>query len=191
MEISPIFPMQPIPYFGEELEGEWIFEPKIDGWRLQIIKYKDERVEFWGRRLEKNPNWTKNLSYLIPYLKEIPPGTLLDSELYSTKGRRGIPSVMARTNLAKPIIYVFDIVFLNGVFIGDKPLRERKLLLRDLILKPPFYFLEYKPLEDWEIALRETLKMGFEGIVIKNLDSPYLISKSAPIATHHWRKIKG
>ncbi|MCD6490274.1 MAG: hypothetical protein J7K20_06090 [Thermodesulfobacterium sp.] len=62
--------------------------------------------------------------------------------------------------------------------------------MQPIPLKPPFYFLEYRPLGDLEIALKEALKMGFEGIVIKNLDSPYLISKSAPIATHHWRKIK-
>jgi len=191
MKISPIFPMQPIPYFGEKLEGEWIFEPKIDGWRLQIIKYEDGRIEFWGRRLEKHPNWTKNLSYLIPYLKELPSGTLLDSELYSTKGRRGIPSVMAKTGLAKPVIYVFDVVYFKGEFVGNKPLRERKLLLKEITLNPPFYFLEYKILESWETALKECLEKGFEGIVIKNLDSPYLISESAPIATHYWRKIKG
>ncbi|PMP95285.1 MAG: hypothetical protein C0169_05520, partial [Thermodesulfobacterium geofontis] len=155
------------------------------------IKYENGKVEFWGRRLEKHPNWTKNLSYLIPYLEDLPPGTLLDSELYSTKGRRGIPSVMAKTGFAKPIIYVFDVVFFNETFVGEKQLRERKSILKGILLKPPFYFLEYKPLEDWENALKETLKMGFEGIVIKNLESPYLISKSAPVATHYWRKIKG
>lgn len=126
MELSPIYPMQPIPYFGETLTGEWIYEPKIDGWRLQIIKYKDGRIEFWGRRLEKRPNWTKNLFYLARFLKDLPEGVLLDSELYSTKGRRGIPSVFARTGLAEPLVYVFDIVFFEGKFIGDKPLKERK-----------------------------------------------------------------
>jgi ATP-dependent DNA ligase len=53
MELKPIFLMQPIPYFGEKLKGEWIVEPKIDGWRLQIIKYEDGKIEYWGRRLEK------------------------------------------------------------------------------------------------------------------------------------------
>lgn len=52
--------MQPIQYFGEKLEGEWIVEPKIDGWRLEIIKVKG-KVYFYGRRLEKNPDWSDKL----------------------------------------------------------------------------------------------------------------------------------
>lgn len=36
---GPIWLMQPIPYFGEKIKGEWIIEPKIDGWRMQLIKY--------------------------------------------------------------------------------------------------------------------------------------------------------
>ncbi len=191
MKLSPIYPMQPIPYFGETLSGKWIYEPKIDGWRLQIIKYENGKIEFWGRRLEKKPNWTKNLFYLISYLKNLPDGTLLDAELYSTKGRRGIPSVFARTGLAEPIIYIFDIIFINGAFIGEKPLSERKKILEEISFNPPFYLINYKNLKSWEEALKECLDKGFEGIVIKDFSSPYIVSKSAPIATHYWRKIKG
>ena len=191
IKLLPIFLMQPIPYFGEKLNGEWIVEPKIDGWRLQIIKYEDGRIEYWGRRLEKHPNWTKNLSYLNPSLKDIPNGTLLDCELYSTKGRRGIPSVLTRTKKAEPLIFVFDIIFLDNEFLGNKPLRERKRILELLKLNPPVYLIEYKKLENLEESLKENLEKGYEGIVLKNLDSPYIISKEAPIATHHWRKMKG
>ncbi|MCU4138201.1 MAG: ATP-dependent DNA ligase [Thermodesulfobacteria bacterium] len=191
IKLLPIFLMQPIPYFGEKLNGEWIVEPKIDGWRLQIIKYEDGRIEYWGRRLEKHPNWTKNLSYLNPSLKDIPNGTLLDCELYSTKGRRGIPSVLTRTKKAEPLIFVFDIIFLNNEFLGNKPLRERKRILELLKLNPPIYLIEYKKLENLEESLKENLEKGYEGIVLKNLDSPYIISKEAPIATHYWRKMKG
>ena len=63
--------------------------------------------------------------------------------------------------------------------------------MQPIPLKPPFYFLEYRPLGDLEIALKEALKMGFEGIVIKNLDSPYLISKSASISNSSLEKNKG
>jgi len=182
--------MQPIPYFGEKLKGKWIVEPKIDGWRLQIIKYENGKIEYWGRRLEKKPNWTKNLSYLNEYLKEIPNGTLLDCELYSTKGRRGIPSVLKKTGKAKPKIFVFDIIFYNGKFLGKKPLKERKKILEKLKFKGPFEILESKPLKGLEKSLKEAFEKGFEGIVLKNLNSPYQISYQAPIATHHWRKLK-
>lgn len=85
---GPVWLMQPIPYFGESLKGTWIGEPKIDGWRLQIIRYSNGKVELWGRRLEKNPNWTEKLKSLVEKAEKIlPPGTLLDTELYSTGGR--------------------------------------------------------------------------------------------------------
>ncbi len=188
---GPIFLMQPIPYFWEKLKGEWIVEPKIDGWRLQIIKYKDGKIEYWGRRLEKKPNWTKNLKYLNYALKEVPNGTLLDCELYSTKGRRGIPSVIRKTGKAKPKIFVFDIIFYKGKFLGKEPLRERKKILKKLKFEKPFYLLEFERLKNLKKSLKDAFKKGYEGIILKNLNSPYLISKEAPIATHHWRKLKG
>jgi ATP-dependent DNA ligase len=156
---------------------------------MQIIKEKDE-VQFWGRRLERKPNWTQKLSYLIPYLKELPPYTLLDCELYSEGGRRFIPSLFAKAPKTKPIIFVFDVVYLEGEFLGEKPLRERKEILTQLKLEPPFYQLDFKPFRSLEDALEKALKEGAEGIVIRELNSPYEVGRDAPIATQFWRKIK-
>jgi ATP-dependent DNA ligase len=191
MELKgPIFLMQPIPYFGEKLSEEWIVEPKIDGWRLQIIKYRDDKIEYWGRRLEKKPNWTKNLNYLDKYLKNVPQGTLLDCELYSTKGRRGIPSVVRKTGKAKPLIFVFDVVFFKGKFVGEKTLKERKKILEKIKFKEPFFVLKFEPLKNLKKSMEKSAKKGYEGVILKKLNSKYQISSQAPIAIHHWRKIK-
>jgi hypothetical protein len=45
---GPVWFMQPIPYFGEALTDTWLYEPKIDGWRMQILRWLDGRVELWG-----------------------------------------------------------------------------------------------------------------------------------------------
>lgn len=191
MELKgPVFLMQPIPYFGERIRGNWIVEPKIDGWRLQIIKYQSGKIEYWGRRLEKKPNWTKYLKYLDKFLEGIPKGTLLDAELYSTKGRRGVPSVIRRTGKAKPLIFIFDVIFYKGRFIGGKLLKERRRILKKIEIKDPFKFLPSKKLKNLKTALRESAKKGYEGVIIKNLNSKYQIEEKAPLATHHWRKIK-
>lgn len=188
---GPFFPMQPIPYFGEKLKGKWIVEPKIDGWRLEIIKYPSGKIEYWGRRLEKKPDWTKYLNYLDEFLNKIPKGSILDCELYSTKGRRGIPSVLKRTGKAKPKIFVFDIIFYKEKFLGKKPLKERKEILEKLKLKGPFEILKFERLKDLKKSLKDALEKGYEGIILKNLNSPYLISLQAPIATQYWKKVKG
>lgn len=191
MELSgPIWLMQPIPYFGEELKGDWIYEPKIDGWRLQVIIYQDGKIEFWGRRLEKNPNWTGKLSYLKEYLKDIEKGTLLDCELYTNEGRNKIPSLFTKKFTCQPIIYVFDIVFYQNRFIGNLTLRERKEILKSLKLRKPFYLLMGEELKDIKEAYEKAIKEGNEWIIIKNLSSYYQISKDGPIATENWRKIK-
>ena len=96
--------MQPIPYFGESIGDGWIWEPKIDGWRMQLIRFGDGRVEVWGRRLEREPNWTKKLPSLVEAgERDLPPGTLLDCELSTKKGRRFIPSLFAKHKKLKPL----------------------------------------------------------------------------------------
>jgi ATP-dependent DNA ligase len=192
MELTgPVWLMQPIPYFGEELVfAEWLFEPKIDGWRLQIIKYPNGKIEFWGRRLEKQPNWTEKLAYLTKYLEKLAKGTLLDSELYTNEGRNRIPSLFTKNFTCQPIIYVFDIIFYQNKFVGDLPLKERKELLKTLPLEKPFFLILGKELKDIKLAYEEAIKAGNEGIIIKKLSSPYQLSPDGPIATENWRKIK-
>jgi ATP-dependent DNA ligase len=190
MELKPVWLMQPIPYMGETLEGDWIVEPKVDGWRLQILK-ANGKIQFWGRRLEKNPNWTDKLNYLSDFLRHIPDNTILDAELYSEKGRRFIPSLFKKNPDVRPVIMVFDVLYLNGEKVFMLPLKDRKLFLENLNLKEPFYLMPYKKLvNDVKTHLLEEKKKGHEGIVLKMFYSPYEIGKDGPIATIFWRKVK-
>ncbi len=188
--IAPVWLMQPIPYFGERLGSDWIYEPKIDGWRLQIIKFPNGKVECWGRRLEKKPNWTNKLSSIIKACQALPPGTIIDGELYSSKGRRFIPSVIAGNRKAKPLIYLFDVIYYHSEFVGNRTLKERKEILAQIKVKPPLYIMEYRPVVNLKEHLRAIAQQGQEGIVLKKLSSPYILSPLAPIATEYWRKIR-
>ena len=195
--LGPIWLMQPIPYFGEELDGDWLYEPKYDGWRMQLIKCSSGEVKIFGRRLEKNPDWTEKLSYLVEKIgKILPSGSILDAELCSDKGRRFIPSLFCSKPKAKPKIFVFDIIYLNNEFVGNKHLRDRKnILKKEIKLGEPFYWTEFRMIKntnDINKALQDTVRrnQNCEGIVIKKLESLYIISKDAPTATPDWRKIK-
>lgn len=188
--LNPIWLMQPIPYFGEKLEGEWIVEPKIDGWRLEIIKDKGN-VYFFGRRLEKNPNWSEKLKVPKNIFDNIPDGTILDCELYSDKGRRYIPSLFSNIQKAKPIIYVFDIIYYKYQFLGDLPLFKRKEILNSINFGEGIEILKFRILTDLEKDLRDSILSGNEGIVIKEINSKYIVGKNGPIATLYWKKIKG
>jgi ATP-dependent DNA ligase len=188
---EPVWLMQPIPYFGEKLKGEWIYEPKLDGWRMQILKCSDGEIKFFGRRLEKNPDWSEDLKYISERIKDdIPNGTILDCELYSDRGRRFIPSLFSKKPKAEPIINIFDIIYFGERFLGNVSLIKRKQILSKIKFEPPFYRIKFYFLKDIKKALKRFLEEGYEGIVIKKLNSPYKISKEGPIATEDWRKIK-
>ncbi len=188
---GPVWLMQPIPYFGEPLNSNWIYEPKFDGWRLQILKYGDHRVECWGRRLEKKPNWTTKLPFIIERAeRHLPAGILLDCELTTKNGRRFIPSVFVKNPRVKPVLYVFDVVFFDDRFIGDTPLSERKKIIDRLRLPAPFKRTPYRPVKNLSLHLKNLLARSHEGMVIKDLASPYILCRDGPMATEHWRKIK-
>ncbi|RKX68600.1 hypothetical protein DRP53_10395, partial [candidate division WOR-3 bacterium] len=181
----------PIPYFGERVDDNWIFEPKIDGWRIQLIRQPDGGLEIWGRRLERKPDWTAKLrSILTPAEQFLPKGTIVDGELYSEGGRRFIPSLFARKPKTRPIIWLFDLIYHRGRFIGNLPLEKRKELLSRIRPVPPFFLTPFQPVTDLDQALNDAVTRGDEGIVIKRLDSPYELGRDGPIATHNWRKIK-
>ncbi len=183
--------MQPIPYFGEKIGGGWLYEPKIDGWRMQIICYKDGKLECWGRRLERKPNWSAKLGYLLKRLHGmLPENTLLDCELCSSGGRRFIPSLFAKEPKAAPIVYVFDMIYYDGMDISKKTLNQRKRLLSRMDFNPPFYRILGKDLTNLKRNYMSEVKKGHEGIVIKKLISPYVLGKESPAATQDWRKIK-
>jgi ATP-dependent DNA ligase len=191
MVSGPVWLMQPIPYFGEKIHGAWVYEPKIDGWRMQIVRYNNGKLECWGRRLERKPNWSEKLRYLVRDLQDVlPAGTILDCELYSSRGRRFIPSLFARHPKVKPIVFVFDIIYLRDMDISKKPLRKRKSLLAGICFKPPFYAVPSRKLTNIKRNYLSEVKKGHEGIIIKKLDLKYLIGKESPIATQDWRKIK-
>ncbi|MEO0253819.1 MAG: hypothetical protein ABIN20_00145 [candidate division WOR-3 bacterium] len=194
MEIKPVYLMQPIPYFGEKLDYQnFICEPKIDGWRMQVLRYLNGKIEFWGRRLEKNPNWTFRLNYLIEIAEKfLPPGTILDSELYDERGRRFIPSLFTKKG-GKPLIYVFDILFYKGEKVYDKELMERKKVLESIDFLPPFKLIEYKKIickDDIFKYLKEAKEKGNEGIILKHIKSKYIILEEGPSSTEFWIKIK-
>lgn len=158
---------------------------------MQIICKQAHELECWGRRLERKPNWTEKLHYLLEGLDGVIPAyTLLDCELYSNGGRRFIPSLFARNPKVKPIVYVFDVVYLAGKDVCKRTLRKRKEALRNIPFSKPFVCVMGKKLTDIMQNHGSEVNKGHEGIVIKKLDSPYLVGKEAPIATQDWRKIK-
>jgi bifunctional non-homologous end joining protein LigD len=85
-----------------------------------------------------------------------------------------------------PIYYmVFDILYLNGNWIHQRPLRERIDLLNGILI--PNSTVQQVPVHPSGQALFDLMKQqGMEGIVCKKLESPYVIGGK----NGSWVKVK-
>jgi DNA ligase D-like protein (predicted ligase) len=173
--------------------GGWIFEPKIDGTRC--IAHIGEKVELQNRRLSR-------ISYRYPEvvaeLSAVPRGRILDGELaVFARGRPDFAALEEREHQgqklridylsrAKPASYmVFDILY-AGECLMNRPLLERKSILKDELGEgESVSVMDFMP-EKGEAYYQAALKMGLEGAMAKRSASVYQPGTRSP----DWVKIK-
>jgi bifunctional non-homologous end joining protein LigD len=83
------------------------------------------------------------------------------------------------------ICYAFDLLWLNGEDLRDKPLSDRRLELEGLGLGESAIYFSEEFEGDGEAFYREACRADLEGIVAKHRDSKYRSGRS-----DEWRKIK-
>ncbi len=73
-----------------------------------------------------------------------------------------------------PVTYVaFDLLWLDGLSLGDEPYARRRELLAELDFDGPSWQTPRHRVGDGEALLDAIRRRGLEGIVAKRLDSPY------------------
>jgi bifunctional non-homologous end joining protein LigD len=173
----------------------WIFEPKWDGVRTLAV-CSDETVLFsrTGRDITAGyPELAKLHERLVAN------EAIVDSEIVSFDGGRpSFERLQARINLqnprdiekmaaSSPVTFVaFDLVYLDGRSLVDRPLHERRELLDDLVV--PSARVQVSPhVEKEGLALFENAReRGLEGVVAKRATSPYRPGKRS----RDWLKVK-
>ncbi len=190
----PIRPMLASPgdSLAEALTGHVVVEYKMDGARIQVHKDGDD-VHIYTRTLREI---TASVPELVELVRGLPARqAVLDGETLAladdgrprpfqeTMSRFGATS--ERELLLHP--YFFDCVHLDGTDLVDAPLRERNEALHKAVghaLVIPGA-LEPTP-EEAESVLEAALEKGHEGVVVKDLDSPYQAGRRGKA----WRKVK-
>jgi DNA ligase D-like protein (predicted ligase) len=173
---------------------DWIFEPKIDGTRC-IAHISKGRAELQNRRLR----WiTPRYPEISDPLAREALDAVLDGEIAVFKD--GLPDFSAlasrehQTNdlridyLARtmPASYVvFDVLIWEGENVMDRPLMERKEILKELQETDSVTVIDYLP-QRGEAYFQAAVKMGLEGIMAKLKSSRYLPGTRSP----DWMKIK-
>jgi len=182
----------------EELGGRCVFEYKLDGARVQIHKGLD-RVRIFSRALrdlsENLPEIARLLSENIRSASAILDGEViaispggaplpfqdLSTRLTSKPSSLGLPSEIAAS------LRLFDVLLADGSAVTERPLEERREKLRSLAA--PELIVESLTTGSAEEAAnfyQEALAAGHEGLMAKDLASPYRPGARGK----HWLKIK-
>lgn len=175
---------------------DYIYELKLDGERC-IAYLDDTGTELRNKRNVKMLPKVPELSRIHTCVNK---RCILDGELFVMKNgkpdffeiqRRSLMSNSFKIALASskyPASYnAFDILYIEGQTVTDRPLTERKQLLTEIVCKEDARFSVSRTIENSGIAFYELAKeRQLEGIVAKRKDSRYYFDKR----TKDWIKIK-
>lgn len=181
--LSPMLAVRGTP--GPSEDG-WAVEPKWDGWRVLVYVAGDVRVLTRNGR-----DITAAVPELRPLGETVPTGTVLDGELIVRQGRAidfyalG-PRLWSKRSDRPAVTFVaFDLLAALDTIVIDQPYTARRALLETLDLDgcaaitPSFT-------GPADIVLDGCERLGLEGVVLKQPQSPYLPGRRS----RFWRKVK-
>jgi bifunctional non-homologous end joining protein LigD len=162
----------------------WLFERKLDGVRAVAIS-GGGRVRLLSRNhLPLNGRYPELARALERAAAD---EVVVDGEVVAFDGSRTSFARLARRGLEPvPVFhYVFDLLHLAGHDVTRLPLRSRKRLLRRaLAFRDPLRFTPHRN-RDGERLLGDACRRGWEGLIAKRADGPYVHGRS-----RDWLKLK-
>jgi DNA ligase 1 len=181
-------------YFGgKELYAEF----KYDGVRAQLHKVGDQ-VKIFSRRLEEI---TKSFPEVVEAASKIPHDVILDGEIVAFDQGKGPLSFQLlqrrlrradvnESRLIAPVRYfAFDILYLDGRAVYEEKFLERRALLWKTLTETGIYKADTRSVRDAneiEAFFRKSRSLGYEGLVLKEPDSPYTPGRRR----RYWAKLK-
>jgi len=193
---------KPYPFFlahsiGKDLNelglpNEWLAEWKWDGIRVQIIT-RHGQLFIWNKNDELVTDKFPELEALKSKLSD---GCVIDVETLPFVNGKVLPFSILQTRLARKKLsakifkeaqvsfFAFDLLEYNGIDIREKPLDERRELLKKLIeevnakpilqISPEISFNSWEELAAKKLQARE---YAADGIILKRRSSAYLNGK--------------
>jgi bifunctional non-homologous end joining protein LigD len=169
--------------------GDWSYEIKYDGYRM-LIRIDGGSVRLFTRN---GHDWTDRMPKLRAAVESLPvENAWLDGEAVvlnasGTPDFNALQNAFDRRSTTKIVIFLFDILWLNGEDLRSEPLRARRQLLHDLLDEVHDPLIRYSAdfAEDPQSLVASACKMNLEGIIGKRGDAPYRSGRSA-----NWVKLK-
>ncbi|MCS4537309.1 MAG: ATP-dependent DNA ligase [Thaumarchaeota archaeon] len=180
-------------YYQKKVYAEF----KYDGIRAQVHK-ADAKVKVYSRRLE-DISWS--FPDLVQAILKIPNTIVLDGEILPFKDNNPLPFQELQRRIRKksptkeimeelPVVYkCFDILYLDGKVLIEKPLLQRRRFLRNLKLPDKIQLSRtatVSSVETLQKVFEASKKLGYEGLVVKDPTSPYWPGRRGK----YWIKLK-
>jgi ATP-dependent DNA ligase len=180
-------------------DGDFLFEPKWDGFRAIIFRGEDD-VFMQSRDLRPLDRYFPELHDEL--LKGLPPGCVVDGEIviatphgldFDALQLRLHPAAsrVAKLAAASPSSFVaFDLLAVAGRSIMEQPQIERRHALERLLatVKPPIHLTpatrDPQTAHDWHQRFEGA---GLDGVIVKPIDGAYLPGKRAMMKVKHAR----
>jgi DNA ligase D-like protein (predicted ligase) len=174
-------------------DPDWIFERKLDGVRC-LVFCKDGKVRLMSRNEhEMNETWPDLVDELEVKQKE---SFVADGEIVAFEGKQtsfarlqqriGVEdATKARHTNVRAYLYLFDLLHAGVHDTTQLPLRERKMLLKKIVVFSDH--VRYTPHRnrDGEALLKKACRKGWEGLIAKDAHAAYEHKRSKK-----WLKLK-
>jgi bifunctional non-homologous end joining protein LigD len=163
----------------------WVFETKWDGFRL-ITEKRRHAVTLWSRN---GIDVTASYAVLVPALQKIDGSCVIDGELCAldAHGRSRFQLLQNALNKRAKLLYViFDALFVDGEDIREKPLLERKKILKALLPRDPLLRYSEHVAEFGKREFAKAQRAHEEGVIAKRAAGLYYSGKR----TREWLKFK-
>ena len=177
-------------------DPEWLYEPKLDGYRV-IATVQGPKITLTSRRgIDLTPFFPEVVAELAT---QAVGQMVLDGEVIAleSNGRPSFNAIQNRAQAKSPqqiaevqrthpaVFMCFDLLHFAGINLRSAPYIERRRYLTQCLL-PAAHIQLIHTSDDAESLYKAALESGFEGIVAKRLGSPYEPGRRSP----HWLKIK-
>lgn len=164
----------------------WIYEEKIDGWRMLALKDSGQ-VRLVSRNARDH---TKRIRDLVAALTALKPNTFtLDGEVAVFDRDLSRFEWLRHLNhgdLATPPLFMaFDLLRLGDKDYRAEPLKVRRRALEKLVRRQSLILPARRLSPNGFAAWAEVLHRGYEGMVAKDPESPYVGGR-----TLKWLKVK-
>jgi bifunctional non-homologous end joining protein LigD len=160
----------------------WVYEEKYDGFR--ILAYKEgARITL----LSRNGNdRTQTYATIAAAVAKLADRTLaLDGEIVAFDKRQVSRFQLLQEGKGPPVYGVFDCLYRKGRDLRAEPLSERRSLMEEAIRGNEILFASRRLDQDGLAAFQIAKAKGYEGLVAKDLTSPYIEGQS-----RKWLKCK-